>query len=300
MDLNAAQLLVAAVRAGSLSAASQRSGVPLATLSRKLKQLEQRLGVQLVERSPRGVKLTEAGTAFYEHASRGVDALHDGALAATQRQATIQGRLRLSIPPAFEPWWDLLAEFQAQYPGVQVAVYTTERAVDLGIDGIDVALRVGTIRHESLVAKRLFRFRHVLVASRSFLKKHGTPTTHDALAKLPAAIWTRDPNTRQAWQLGERQITPRVVSAMNDYLQLRRRAVAGDFVTELPPFLAAEALRSGELVELLPRHPFPEKNLSLLFQRQQHQARPIRAYLDFCDHAVARYFTVQANRTGKR
>ena len=289
MDLNAAEMFIAVVRAGSLSAASLKTRVPLATLSRNVRELEAELGVQLLERSARGAKLTDAGALLYEHASRGIDALHEGELAVTSHQSVLKGRLRLSIPPSFEPWWALLAEFQRAHPDIQVVVHTTERAVDLSLEGIDVALRIGPLLHESLVAKRLSRYRHVLVASPALLARHGTPTSIDALLAMPVAIWVRDASAHRPWRLGERDIEPTAVLAVNDYLHLRQRAIAGDVVTELPPFLAAEALRDGRLVALLPEHPFPEQEVTLLYQRQKHPSRVVRAFLDHCERAVARY-----------
>lgn len=289
MDLKAAQMFVAVVRAGSLSAAALKTRVPLATLSRNVRQLEGELGVQLLERSARGTKLTDAGMQLYEHASRGVDALQEGELAVTSRRHVLSGRLRLSIPPSFEPWWELLAAFQREHPDIQVVVYTTERAVDLSMEGIDVALRIGPVVHESLVARRLMRYRHVLVASPALIERSGVPTSPDALLALPTAIWVPDASAHRPWRLGERQIEPTPVLAVNDYLHLRRRALQGDVVTELPPFLAAEALRDGRLVALLPDHPFPEQEVSLLYQRQQHPSSVVRAYLDYCQRSVGRY-----------
>lgn len=289
MDLKAAEMFIAVVRAGSLSAASLKARVPLATLSRNVRQLEQELGVQLLERSARGTKLTDAGMLLYEHASRGVDALHEGELAVTSHRNVLKGRLRLSLPPSFEPWWQLLAAFQREHPDIQLVVYTTERAVDLSVEGIDVALRIGPVVHDSLVAKRLLRYRHLLVASPALLERFGTPTNPDALFALPTAIWVRDPHAHRPWRLGEREIEPAAILAVNDYLHLRQRAIAGEVVTELPPFLAADALRTGSLVALLPDHPFPEQEVSLLYQRQQHPSRVVRVYLDYCQRVVGRY-----------
>ena len=289
MDLKAAQMFVAVVRTGSLSAAATKTHVPLATLSRNIRQLERALGVQLLERSARGTKLTDAGMQLYEHASRGIDALQEGELAVTSHQPVLKGRLRLSIPPSFEPWWELVAAFQREHPDIQVVVYTTERAVDLSMEGIDIALRIGPVIHESLVAKLLLRYRHVLVASPALVQRFGMPTSPDALFALPAGIWVRDANAHRPWRLGEREIEPTPILAVNDYLHLRWRAIHGDLVTELPPFLAAEALRDGRLVALLAEHPFPEQQVSLLYQRQQQPSRVVRAYLDYCQRAVGRY-----------
>ncbi len=288
VDLNAAQMFVAVVRAGSLSAAAAKARVPLATLSRNVRQLESELGVQLLERSARGTKLTDAGMRLYEHASRGIDALQDAELAVTSHQNVLSGRLRLSIPPSFEPWWALLAAFQRAHPDIQVVVYTTERAVDLSMEGIDIALRVGAVVHESLVAKRLLRYRHVLVASPGLIERFGVPTSPDAVLRLPAGIWVRDANTPRPWRLGEREIEPKPILATNDYLHLRHRAIQGDLVTELPPFLAAQALRDGRLLALLADQPFPEQQVSLLYQRQQ-QSQVVRAYLDYCQREVGQY-----------
>lgn len=289
MDLNSVEMFVAVVRAGSLSAAARHARVPLATLSRNVRALEAELGVHLLARSARGSTLTEAGTALYEHASRGIDALHEGHTAVTDRRRVLKGRLRISIPPSFEPWWDLLAEFQRAHADVQVAAYTSSRHVDLSIEGIDVALRIGLVGAESLVAKKILRYRHVLVASPALVARLGMPETPDDLRSLPCGAWTRDANTQAVWRLGDRAFAPLPTLAVNDYLHLRRRVLAGDVIAELPPFLAADALREGHLVQLLPEHPFPEQDVTLLYQQRRHPSSVIRAYLDFCGARAASY-----------
>jgi DNA-binding transcriptional LysR family regulator len=98
MDLNASHMFVAVVQAGSLSAAATRLGIPLPTLSRRIRDLERQLKVQLLERSARGTKLTDAGTRLYEHASRGIEALLDAEQAVLSDQARLKGRLRFRCP----------------------------------------------------------------------------------------------------------------------------------------------------------------------------------------------------------
>src|SRR5215469_16547728 len=173
MDLNATRMFVAVVQAGSLSGAAARLGIPLPTLSRRIRDLERRLKVQLLERSTRGAKQTDAGMRLYEHASRGIDALVEAEQAVVSDQAHLKGRLRLSLPQTFEPWWDLLGAFQRRYPNIEIYVHSTERRMDLVEDGIDVALRVGAIVHESMVARHLLKFRNVLVASPKLVKRFG-------------------------------------------------------------------------------------------------------------------------------
>src|ERR1700744_1838849 len=116
MDLNATRMFVAVVQAGSLSAAASRLGIPLPTLSRHIRDLERQLKVQLLTRSTRGTKPTDAGTRLYEHAYRGIEALREAEQAVTSDQVHLNGSLRLSLPQTFEPWWDLLTAFQRRYP----------------------------------------------------------------------------------------------------------------------------------------------------------------------------------------
>jgi len=270
MDLNATRMFVAVVQAGSLSAAATRLGIPLPTLSRRIRDLEQQIKVQLLERSARGAKLTEAGTRLYEQAGHGIEMLLEAEQAVMSDQARLKGRLRLSLPQSFEPWWDLLAAFQRRYPDIQIHVYTTERRVDLIEDGIDVALRVGAIIHETMVARRVLAYRHTLVASPQLLERFGMPAQPNALHRFPCAVWKSGIDVPARWELGKHVIEPKAVLSTNDYHHLRSRALEGDVVTELPPFLAAAPIRKKRLVALLPQHPLPEQTINLLYPSHRH------------------------------
>ena len=282
MDLNATRMFVAVVQAGSLSAAATRLEIPLPTLSRRIRDLERQLKVQLLERSARGAKLTDAGTRLYEHAGRGIETLLDAELAVVSDQAHLKGRLRLSLPQTFEPWWDLLAAFQRRYPDIQIHVYSTERRVDLVEDGIDVALRVGAIVHEAMVARQVLSYRNVLVASPLLLERFGVPARPDVLHRYPCAVWASRIDVPARWELGGHVIEPRAVLSTNDYHHLCRRALGGDVVTELPPFLAAAPIREKRLAMLLPQYPLPEWSINLLYPPHRHQSTIVRTYLDFC------------------
>jgi DNA-binding transcriptional LysR family regulator len=303
MDLNATRMFVGAVQAGSLSAAAARLNLPLPTISRRIRQLEQELKIQLLERSPKGIALTDAGERLYEHASRGLEALADGAQALRSDQAQLKGRLRLSLPPSMEPCWDLLGAFQQQFPDIRLSVFSTERRVDLIQDGIDVALRVGAIVDESMVASRVASYRHVLVASPTLLKRLGVPRAAEGLHRFPCAVWAPATGAQGVWNLGESTFVPDAVLSTNDYLHLRACAVRGAAVTELPPFLAHDALARGDLVRVLPRLKLPEVAINLLYPSHRHPSSLIRAYLSYCrEHAeqllLAVYGTNQAMRRG--
>jgi DNA-binding transcriptional LysR family regulator len=282
MDFNAARMFVAVVQAGSLSAAATRLGTPLATLSRRVRDLERELAVQLLVRSAQGTKLTDAGARLYEHANRGIGALLEGEQAVASDQARLKGRLRLSFPPTVVPWWELLASFQRCYPDIQVYVYSTDRRIDLIDDTIDVALRVGAIMHETMVAKHLLSSRNVLVASPQLVERFGVPHEPDELHRFPCAVWASNVDAPARWELGGQVVEPKAVLSTNDYHHLCSRALGGDVVTELPPFLVAAPIREKRLVPLLPQHPLPEWPIHLLYPPHRHQSTIVRAYLDFC------------------
>jgi DNA-binding transcriptional LysR family regulator len=301
MDLNATRMFVGAVQAGSLSAAAARLNLPLPTISRRIRQLEQELKVQLLERSPKGIALTDAGARLYEHASRGLEALAEGAQALRSDQARLKGRLRLSIPPSMEPWWELLCAFQQQFPDIRLSVFSTERRVDLIQDGIDVALRVGAIVDESMVASRVASYRHVLVASPTLLTRLGAPRTADGLHRFPCAVWAPGASAQSVWNLGEAVFAPDAVLSSNDYLHLRACALRGDVVTELPPFLAHDALARGELVRVLPRLKLPEVSINLLYPSHRHPSSLVRAYLSYCRERADHYLqAVSDSDTARR
>ncbi|MFC0808382.1 LysR family transcriptional regulator [Ensifer sp. P24N7] len=287
MDYNAVRMFVAVAQTGSLSSAAARLGVPLPTLSRKVAELEADLKVQLLERTAKGCRPTEAGSRLFEQASGGIDLLEEAERAILSEQAQLVGRLRLSLPQSFEPWWDLLALFQRAHPGIQINVYSTERRVDLLADGVDVALRVGAIADDTVIARHMLTFRHILVASPELVAAHDRPEGPQDILRLPCAAWGSTLDAQPTWTLGGQTQKINATFTANDYLHLRARAMAGDVATELPSFLAAEYLKSRELVELLPEYPFPETALHLVYKRQRHPSTIVRAYLDFCSAHIA-------------
>ena len=282
MDLNAVKLFVAAAEAGSISEAARRSGIPLPTLSRQLRKLEDELGKHLLERGPRGLALTAIGAQLASDAQPAL-----ASLAQAERRlhdaSGIAGRLRISMPPHLEPLWPLFRAFGRRYPAVTFDVFVTDRRVDLVGDGIDVALRVGDRGAAGYVGRTLARYRHRVVASPKFLAAHRLNTPRD-LMRVPCACW-RSPKGN-VWHLGETQLSLEPVFVTNDYLHLMRLAESGDVVTEVPPFLAARSLARGRLVEPLPQHPLPRHPLRALVVERRSISPLVRHFLDYATESV--------------
>ncbi len=292
MDLNAVKLFVQAAEAGSISEAARRTGIPLPTFSRQLRKLEDDLGMRLLERGPRGLVLTPAGNQLVSDAQPSLASLAQ----AEQRlhdSSGVAGRLRLSMPPHLDALWKLFSAFRHQYPAVTFDVFVTDRRVDLVADGIDVALRIGDQGTAGYVGRTLTRYRHRVVASPKFLAAHPLTAPRD-LTTVPCACW-RSPGA-SVWQVGKTEVTLEPVLVANDYLHLLRLAEAGEVVTEVPPFLAAQGLAQGRLVEPLPKHPLPERPMRALIVERRSMSPLVRQFLEYASENVAQALGVPASR----
>lgn len=288
IDLNSLFLFVKVIERGSFTAASDHTGIPVATVSRRVKELEESLNLRLIERSTRRIRLTESGQILYDFAIRGVEEIEAGQMALQDKETEVKGKLRISAPPSFEPWYALLNDFRQAYPNIDVDLFVSSRKVDLIEDGVDVALRVGDVVQQTVVARKLLRYSHLLVASPCYIEKYGEPTNPADLMHMKTGVWRRH-HEKRSWRCGDSEVDINPVIQVNDYLHLRYLAVKGEIITELPPFFCKEQLQSGELIPILQDHPFPEQEVSLVYPTRKQISRLSRVYIDFCVENVGKY-----------
>jgi len=280
-DLNSLYIFVNVIERGGFSAASSHTGIPVATVSRRINELEKQMGLRLIERSTRYIRLTESGQIIYEFAKRGLEEFEAGFLALEDRENEIKGTLRISMPPTFTPWFELINDYQREFPNVDIDAFVSPRKVNLIEDGIDVALRIGSLVHQTAVAREIYRYRHIVVASPKYIVKYGQPNVPAELIKFPLGIWHKF-HESVSWSLGglDVEITAKVV--VNDYIHLQFLALNDFIITELPPFFCRELINEGRLVEILPEYPMPEQTVSLVYPTRQQVSRVSRSYIDFC------------------
>lgn len=295
MDLNAIRMFAATAQSGSLTAAAERLGIPLATISRRIRDLERELNVQLLQRSVHGTCLTDAGSRLYQHVSRGLEILANGERALQSNQAHLKGLLRLSLPSSLKPWWEVLSRFQQRYPGIALQVKTTDRHINLIEEGIDVTMRIGRTAHQSMATQRVLAYHHVLVGSPVLLQRLGVPAKVTDLHKFPCGGWSQ--GTTVSWRLGKEIFKPEPTIITNDYAHLCARALAGDIVTELPPFMTMEYLKNNQLVALLQDHPLPELEITLHYPSHPHPSPIVQTYLDFARQHIKNPARLNAQST---
>src|SRR5271155_2889355 len=179
MDLNSLSIFARVVEVKSFSEAARRLKMPVSTVSRRIAELEAQLGVRLLERSTRSLRLTDVGSEVLEHAQRTAELSDAVDNIVSNVVSNVSGVLRLSAPPSISDSLvvPLVNAFQASYPNVRVSIFFTERFVDQIAEGIDLVFRRGMLADSTLIARRTLTYRHQLVASPAYLKKHKTPRT---------------------------------------------------------------------------------------------------------------------------
>src|SRR5271170_1217855 len=254
-DLNSLVVFAQVVESRSFSEAARRLKMPLSTVSQKVAMLERELGVRLIERSTRSLRLTDVGSEVLEHARHGSELSGAVDSIASQHLTHISGTLRLSAPPSISDSLlaPLVGAFQTKYPEVRVQIFITERIVDQIAEGVDLAFRVGELEDSSLVARRILTYRHQLVASPAYLARCKPPRIpHDLLKHrlLAFSFWRPESSWHftHANRKHKETLTFQPYLSINEYSGLAAALLAGAGIGELPPIVQPDLLCSGQLV----------------------------------------------------
>jgi DNA-binding transcriptional LysR family regulator len=297
-DLNALVVFAKVVEANSFSEAARRLQMPISTVSRRIAELEDELGVRLLDRSTRNLRLTELGAEVLEQATRSAELSEAVDNIVSNRLSKVCGTLRLSAPPTISDTLltPIVTAFQAAYPEVRVQIFVTDRHIDHIAEGIDLAFRLGALRDSSLVARKVLAYRRQLVASPGYLQSCRPPEAPKDLLDHPLlAFWRREPET--SWRFvhkgdgrAEETVTFRPYLAMNDFAGLTPALLTGRGIGELPPVVQPELLRTGRLVEVMPDWRFPPFDLSLVHLGNRHLSRPCRLFKEFATQMAQALF----------
>jgi DNA-binding transcriptional LysR family regulator len=283
----AIRTLIAAVDGGSLTAASKALRVPLPTVSRRVSDLEEAIGSQLLVRTTRKLLLTEAGTAFLASARRAMEELSEAERAASGEYRAPRGELLVTAPIMFGSLSvaPIVHQFLAAYPDVTVRLILSDGVIDLVDSHIDVAVRIGSLPNSALVGRRVGDVRWLVCASPEYLRRRGQPrapadlSKHDCIAFEGLQRYREWP-FRGAKTTQPFNITPRF--SVNTADAVIGGAIAGVGVARLMCYQAAASVREGTLVPILRQYEPPGIPVHLLHASQpQHQPIKLRAFLDF-------------------
>jgi DNA-binding transcriptional LysR family regulator len=291
MDLNDIVVFTKVAETKSFTGAAEALGLPKSTVSRKLAQLEERLGVRLVQRTTRKLALTDIGEAYYERCSRIVHDVLAAEQLVTDMQATPRGRLRVSSTIDFSTLYlgSIIAEFLMQHPEINVELEASNRVVDLIEDGFDVAVRFGPMPESTLIARRLCAISLVLCASPGYLARIGAPKAiedldgHDHVLFTPATLnqtWTLH-NGEQTYEFGRP-----ARCASNNYNAVKQMALQGGGIALLSDFMIGDDLASGALLRVLPEWQTRPTEIHAVYPARQNLPPRLTLFLDHLAKAL--------------
>lgn len=287
------EAFVAVVEAGSFTQAAGRLDIAKSAVSRRVSALEERLGVELLRRTTRRLNLTETGQSFYERSARILADLDEAESAAAQSHGELRGKLRVALPLSFgvRHMSGPIAEFSRRHPRVTFDLDLNDRRIDLLEEGADLALRIGHLKDSSLIARRLFDARTVVVASPAYIEEHGRPDAPADLATHGCLVYSNlaEPNRWACRDASGRTIEFGVNAVMS--------ASSGDFVCEQaiegrgiamqPTFIAGDSVARGELVPLLTDYEWPVTPAYAVYPPTRHLSYRVRAFIDFLAESFA-------------
>lgn len=290
--LNEIETFVVIARTGSISRAAEQLGIAKSATSRRLSDLEARLGAQLIQRTTRQFSLTEEGQTFLASAEVALDALNDAERSVRDEVAELSGPLHVAAPVSYglSKMQPVFTQFLIDNPDVTLRADFSDRTVDLVQDGFDLAIRIGDLPDSSLVARKINTVRHCVVASPTFWNAHGKPDAPEDLQHLPFLRYENLRN-RQALTFKRPDGTKGSISPPQ-----RVRASNGDFLAQMavadlgfmvePEFVAEPYLRSGELIEVLQDYDWFGLNLYAVFPPGRRPTRRTEAFVDCLQRAL--------------
>ncbi|WP_296240022.1 MULTISPECIES: LysR family transcriptional regulator [unclassified Psychrobacter] len=279
-------MFVRIVEAGSITKAAEQLNIAKSAVSRRLKELETRLGSQLISRTTRQSNLTQAGEQYYQkvhHILSEVDALNEETSGTPTR---IEGTLKMTAPLSFGLMHlnDVIDEYANQHPELKFELDFSDRHTDLIEEGFELAIRIRELQDSSYQAKRLALIRYALCASPEYLERMGTPKTFDDLTEHEFLQYGMSKSS--AIELIDKQgknhqvaVNGKIKANNGDFL--REMAVKGHGIAFLPTFITYKALISGELVPILQQYQLPTLNAYAVYPKNRFLSQRCRYLIDF-------------------
>lgn len=280
------EAFVRTVEAGSFTAAARQLRVVKSAISRRVQELEHRLGSQLIIRTTRKLSLTEDGEALYQRSKSLLEDWEEAEGLVSDRQDSITGAIRLAAPLSFgvHHLGPALLSFQDTHPSIQFDIDFSDRSIDLVSEGIDLAIRIGQLRDSSLIARKLSPVRMIAAATPDYIARHGAPNVPSDLQSMKELRYANRLET--SWTFTHADGRSKTVS-----LETGMTASNGDFLTEAaiagrgmtiqPSFILYQALKAGHLVQLLPDYFLPELGLYAVYPPTRHLSKRVRTLVDF-------------------
>lgn len=291
--INAHELTLFAlvVEAASFNKAAKLAGISSAALSKKISHLEEELEVQLLYRTTRQLRLTEAGEVFYEHAKSIHGQVNDAISEVTNFSTGLTGTIKMTVPTISgeELLAEVVAGFCQQHPNLNVEMRLENEFVDLVREGQDLAIRTGDLSDSSLIAKLLIKSNWVVCCAPSYIEKFGEPIEINDLKKHNCFAYTFQAKGGNDWHFrrGDQKMSVKVTGnfATNNSQALRKAALAGFGVVYVPRFSVYEDLQAGSLVPLLKDYTPRSLGIYAVYPYSKHQSLKMKLLIEYIKQA---------------
>lgn len=286
--IDAMRAFVTVVNEGTFTRAADRLEISPQLVSKYVSQLEQHLGVRLLNRTTRKIHLTEAGASYHLRTQQVLNDIDDMESHIGDLQTQAQGLLRISAPVSFaiRHMGPLLSEFQMAHPGVGIDLQLNDRKVDVVEEGFDIVLRIGHLKSSSLIAKRIAPIRLVMCASPTYLKQRGTPQRPEDLERHRYLRYSyMELDTSQPLYRWLQSSSQDGISSMisNNGDVLVEAAIASVGIALQPTFISGSAIKEGKLQVVLPEYEPEPMGLYAVYAHRQLLASKVRSFIDFIE-----------------
>lgn len=292
--LNGMKTYVAVVTMGSFTRAAERLDISKALTSKYVRQLEEHLGVRLLNRTTRRLSVTEVGEAYYQRCKQVLDDIEELESATSDQQAAPRGTLLISAPATFGEFYlaRAVARYQEEYPEVSVDLVLSDRFVNIVDEGFDLAVRIGTLQDSSLIARRIAPSRVVVCASPDYLARKGVPHHPRELESHRCVV---DTNLRSLdkWMFedGGDVLAVKVKGRfrVNNAIAVREALLAGQGIGYVPTYAIGDELKNGKLAIILESFEGSGSGIYAVYPHNRHLAAKVRTFVDFL---VRRFGTI--------
>lgn len=291
MNLDGIDIFVRVVQAGSFTAAAKQLNMPVTTISGKVAQLEKRLGVTLIQRTTRKMNITDAGERFYNRCKIALEEIFAGQEELETGKKEPEGTLKITaavdvghslLPP-------IIQSYMKAYPKMKVELAITNRMVDLLSENIDIALRIGTLKDSTFIARKFIETNGSLWASSAFVKKYGAPKDVKELKKLPHINFAGNGDKLQLNHLTKKISTTIETNARltsDDMETIKHLILLGEGIGICPDFLCQSEEKSGKMIRVLPEWSWNTIEIHFVFPAQKYVPPKIHSFIDFALKSV--------------
>lgn len=289
-------LFASVVREGSFTRAARKLGITKQTASERVGKLEGELGVRLLERTTRQLRLTGSGSLYYERCAALASQVEEANREVQQRDSNPIGLIRIATPTLFGRRYlaPVISEFMREHEKVEIEAVLADRRINLVEDGFDLAIHIGPLEDSSLMVRKLGEATTHIVASPRFLAKHGVPNVNELRDTRCLGL-----SPFEMWIVGGVRVRVEPVLAVNDQELVFEAAIAGVGIARVPAILCRDAVRAGKLKLLFGDRGNSKRPIQVIYPNRSHLPTTVRLFLDTLAKRVEPMLTLEGRRRGR-